>query len=146
MDTGDIIYFVIIIAALIISAITKASQAKRKNRQAPVPQPSPPPLVRQKAEPIETQTDIESLFEKIILQEKEEDAPVEVEEVEIEVEEPVLDSTESIEYMSEEQLHKEHFNKSDDGAYALDQEEERHLEVDLRQAIIHNAILNRPKL
>lgn len=144
MDTGDIIYFVIIIAALIISAITKASQAKRKNKKAPpVQQPSPPPLVRQKAEPIETQTDIESLFEKIILQEKEEDAPVE--EVEIEVEEPVLDSTESIEYMSEEQLHKEHFNKSDDGAYALDQEE-RHLEVDLRQAIIHNAILNRPKL
>jgi len=133
MTTGNIIYFIVIIAALIISAITKSAQAKRKNRQAPpVPQPSP-------VTP-ETQTDIESLFEKIIQQEKREDPPI----AEVEVQEPILDSTQSIEYMTEDQLHQEHFHKSDK-LFVLNQEKEPHVNLDLRQAIIHNAILNRPK-
>ena len=101
MSTGNIIYFIVIIAALIISAVTKSAQAKRKNKMSP-----PVPPNRQQEMIIEEQTGIESLFEKIIQQEKREDVPVE--EVKVEVQEPVPDSTLSIESMSEQQLHKEY--------------------------------------
>ena len=137
MSTGNIIYFIVIIAALIISAVTKSAQAKRKNKMSP-----PVPPNRQQENIIEEQTGIESLFEKIIQQEKREDVPVE--EVKVEVQEPVPDSTLSIESMSEQQLHKEYFHNSDK-LFPQDEETKRHVEVDLRQAIIHNAILNRPK-
>ena len=162
MDPGDIIYLLLIVFGIVASIVSNMNKA-RKNRPKTEPTTSyeaQEPVYEEmetEVEEVETEVDVRSIFEEIIDQAQQQVAPSPASEAISSVEQLEVKpfSRDSIEDKTEAQLRKEHFKHMDEpDAYdltlgdafewALKGEEGPAIEFDLRQAVIYDAIINRP--
>jgi len=157
MDSGDIIYFLLIAFGIIASIVSNLNKAK-KNR--PKTQPTTSYEEQETVyEEEETEVDVKSIFEEIIGQAQPQatpPAPPESEAISsVEKLEVKPFTRDSIEDKTEAQLRAEHFKHMDDpdaydlalgdsDVWATEGKGGPAIDFDLRQAIIYNAIMNRP--
>lgn len=147
MDPGDLVYFLLIIFGIVVSVISNINKAKKNRPKTTTAAPQQP--AEPEYEEAEREVDVKSIFEEIIgqAQQQQQAPPPPVAEPVSSVEELEKEpfSRDSIEDLSEEELRKEHFHMDEPEIY--DESETNGKPqgyFDLKQAIIYDAIMNRP--
>ena len=168
MDSGDIIYFLLIAFGVVVSIISNINKAKKKRQST-----TPVETYEQEELPYEEEEreiDVKSIFQEIIGQSQQpvEPPPPEPEpepEPKPEAKPEAISSVEelevkpftrdSIEDQTQAQLHADHFKHRDEpDVYDLTLGDSESWEIksargpviqfDLREAVIYDAIMNRP--